>query len=42
VALLSYLLAPREAPPQVNLAESFNSILESSGSVTPPGGSPGP
>ena len=26
--LLSYLLAPREAPPQVNLAESFNSLLE--------------
>jgi len=25
-----------------NLAESFNSLLESSGSATPPGGSPGP
>ena len=25
-----------------NLAESFNSLLESSASATPPGGSPGP
>ena len=43
--LLSYLLAPRELWPLLrsnNLAESFNSLLESSGSATPPGGSPGP
>ena len=43
--LLSYLLAPREAPSSGHLAESFNSLLESSGSATPPGGysrSPGP
>jgi hypothetical protein len=44
--LLSYLLAPREAPPQVKQPDqSFNSLLESSGSATPPGGysrSPGP
>ncbi|EHP71154.1 transposase [Metallosphaera yellowstonensis MK1] len=39
--LLSYLLAPRELWPLLrsnNLAESFNSLLESSGSATPPGG----
>ena len=39
--LLSYLLAPRELWPLLrsnNLAESFNSILESSASATPPGG----
>ena len=43
--LLSYLFAPRELWPLLrsnNLAESFNSLLESSGSATPPGGSPGP
>ena len=46
--LLSYLLTPRELWPLLrsnNLAESFNSLLESSGSATPPGGysrSPGP
>jgi hypothetical protein len=46
--LLSYLLAPRELWPLLrsnNLAESFNSLLESSGNATPPGGysrSPGP
>jgi len=41
--LLSYLLAPREAPPQVQQHDqSFNSLLESSASATPPGGSPGP
>ena len=46
--LLSYLLAPRELWPLLrsnNLAESFNSLLESSASATPPGGysrSPGP
>jgi putative transposase len=41
--LLSYLLAPREVPPQVKQPDqSFNSLLESSGSATPPGGSPGP
>ncbi|EHP69005.1 transposase [Metallosphaera yellowstonensis MK1] len=39
--LLSYLLAPRELWPLLrsnNLAESFNSLPESSGSATPPGG----
>ncbi|EHP68893.1 hypothetical protein MetMK1DRAFT_00033420, partial [Metallosphaera yellowstonensis MK1] len=39
------LLAPRELWPLLrsnNLAESFNSLLESSGSAAPPGGSPGP
>jgi len=47
-SLLSYLLAPRELWSLLrsnNLAESFNSLLESSGSATPPGGysrSPGP
>ncbi|EHP68119.1 transposase [Metallosphaera yellowstonensis MK1] len=46
--LLSYLLAPRELWPLLrsnNLAESFNSLPESSASATPPGGysrSPGP
>jgi len=41
--LLSYLFAPREAPPQVQQPDqSFNSLLESSGSATPPGGPPGP
>ena len=41
--LLSYLLAPREAPPQVQQPDQpFNSLPESSASATPPGGSPGP
>ena len=43
----SPLLPPRPqgalAPPQVKQPDqSFNSLLESSGSATPPGGSPGP
>ena len=37
--LLSYLLAPGEAPPQVEQPDqSFNSLSESSTSATPPGG----
>ena len=40
----SPLLPPRPqgGPSSGHLAESFNSLLESSASATPPGGSPGP
>jgi len=39
---LSYLFASREAPPQIQPDQPFNSLPESSASTTPPGGSPGP